>query len=313
MRLGLSTPEILELRGPKKKLSPIEPYEFLVESERSASGEVVEVATIFLTNRECPFRCLMCDLWKNTLDEPVRLGDITKQIRFALDRLPSTQTLKLYNSGNFFDSKAIPAGDRQEIAKLCEGFDTVVIENHPNLCNQQCLEFRDELSGHLEIAMGLETVHPEVLPSLNKQMTLDEFRHASEFLVRNDISVRAFVLLKPPYLNEDEGIEWALKSIDFAVECGVSCVAVIPTRAGNGAIDLLQSRGEFSPPKLRSLESVLEQSLAPENRYRVFADVWDAKQFARCRRCADERIQRIEKMNMTQKTQTPVCCDCEMT
>ena len=32
------------------------------------TGGCVDVATLFLTNRECPFRCLMCDLWKNTLE-----------------------------------------------------------------------------------------------------------------------------------------------------------------------------------------------------------------------------------------------------
>lgn len=311
MGATLSTQEIVRLRGPKNEVSPTQPYAFLVEPERSADGEVVDVATIFLTNRECPYRCLMCDLWKNTLDTTVRSGNIAQQIRYALERLPKTKSLKLYNSGNFFDAKAIPAGDRKEIVDICHGYETVVVENHPNLCNQRCIEFADMLNGRLEIAMGLETVHPEVLPRLNKQMTLDDFRRASEFLVRNDISVRAFVLLKPPYLSEDEGIDWALKSIEFAVDCGVSCVAIIPTRAGNGAIEMLQARGDFSPPALRSLESVLEQSLASVNHHRVFADVWDAAQFASCQRCTDQRIQRITRMNLTQSIQASTQCDCE--
>lgn len=311
MRATLSSHEILRLRGPKNEVSPTKPYAFLVEPERSAGGEVVDVATLFLTNRECPYRCLMCDLWKNTLDDPVQPGDVANQIRYALDRLPDTKSLKLYNSGNFFDSKAIPAGDRKEIAKLCDGFETVVIENHPNLCNQRCVEFRDMLDGRLEIAMGLETVHPEVLLTLNKQMTLDDFRRASEFLVGNEISVRAFVLLKPPYLDEDEGIHWALKSIEFAVDCGVSCVAVIPTRAGNGAIEMLQEQGDFSPPDLRSLESVMDQSVEKHTECRVFADLWDANQFASCDRCAVDRIHRMETINRTQVIQSPVQCDCD--
>ena len=33
-------------------------------------------AVVFLTNRECPFRCVMCDLWMNTLDETVPRGAI---------------------------------------------------------------------------------------------------------------------------------------------------------------------------------------------------------------------------------------------
>lgn len=309
-RTTLTTEEILRLRGQKNIVSPTKPYAFLVEPELAEHGDVVDVATVFLTNRECPYRCLMCDLWKNTLDVPVRDGDIVEQMRYALERMPDAKRLKLYNSGNFFDAKAIPRRDRIEIATLCRRFETVVVENHPSLCNQQCIEFKDRLDGKLEIAMGLETVHPEVLPLLNKQMTLDGFRHATEFLCANDISVRAFVLLKPPYLNEREGIEWAVKSVEFAVGCGVSCVAVIPTRPGNGVIELLAERGDYSPPQLRSLESVLEQSLAGPKTYRVFADLWDAEKFSSCNECMAARIERIGQMNLTQTVPSPVQCHC---
>ena len=65
-------------------MDPRRPYAYLVEPECNALGEIVDVATLFLTNRECPFRCLMCDLWKNTLAEPVSRGDIPTQIRWAL-------------------------------------------------------------------------------------------------------------------------------------------------------------------------------------------------------------------------------------
>ena len=90
------------------------------------------------------------------------------------------------------------------------------------------------LAGHLEVAMGLETVHPEVLAKLNKQMTLDDFERATRFLNERGIPVRAFILLRPPFLTEDEGVEWAIRSIELAFEWGIECCSVIPTRAGNG-------------------------------------------------------------------------------
>ena len=106
-----SESEVFAARGPKNRVDPQLPWAALVEPERTASGQIVEVATIFLTNRECPFRCLMCDLWKNTTDEPVPAGAIPAQIDHALARLPPAQHIKLYNSGNFFDPLAIPPGD----------------------------------------------------------------------------------------------------------------------------------------------------------------------------------------------------------
>ena len=77
------------------------PWAFFVEEERSAAGEVVPVATVFLTNRECPWRCVMCDLWRNTLAEETPAGAIPTQIEYALERLPAARQIKLYNSGSF--------------------------------------------------------------------------------------------------------------------------------------------------------------------------------------------------------------------
>ena len=59
--------EILAARGPKNAVDPLVPWAFMPEPERTADGKIADVATIFLTGRECPLRCLMCDLWKNTL------------------------------------------------------------------------------------------------------------------------------------------------------------------------------------------------------------------------------------------------------
>ena len=103
--------DILAARPPKQPLDPWRPYAYLVELERTASGRVEDVATVFLTNQECPFRCTMCDLWKYTLDERVPVGAIPAQIDHALEQLSSAKHLKLYNAGNFFDAQAIPPED----------------------------------------------------------------------------------------------------------------------------------------------------------------------------------------------------------
>src|SRR5690242_17068687 len=102
---------ILAARGAKNRVDPLRPFAFMVEPEPDESGTVEDVATIFLTNRECPFRCLFCDLWKNTTDETVPIGAIPEQIDYALERLPPAAHVKLYNSGNFFDKRAIPPED----------------------------------------------------------------------------------------------------------------------------------------------------------------------------------------------------------
>src|SRR5258708_32978488 len=93
-------------------LDPLKPHAFFVEQERAGSGRILHSATILLTNRECPWRCLVCDLWKNTLTASVPLGAIPEQIAFALAPLQGRPArLQLYNRGTFFGPAAIPVQD----------------------------------------------------------------------------------------------------------------------------------------------------------------------------------------------------------
>ena len=298
---------ILSHRGQKNKIEFGRPYDLVVEKERRPNGRVEDTAIIFLSNKECSFKCLMCDLWKNTSDESVPVGAIPDQIEWSLKKLPSARHIKLYNSGSFFDEKAIPHSDYPAIAKHVDHFETVIVESHPNLISDKCLEFRDQISGKLEVAIGLETAHPDILARLNKKMTLDDFKRGVEFLNRNNIDSRAFILLRPPFMTEEEGVHWAKKSIDFAFDCGVNSCTVIPVRAGNGAMEELMKRGDFNMPDLRSLEEVLEYGIS-QKRGLVFADLWDLELFSDCHVCFKDRYDRMHQMNLTQKTAPKFNC-----
>ncbi len=302
--------QILAARGSKNAVDPHVPWAYLVEPERSALREVVDIATIFLTNRECPFRCLMCDLWKNTLDEPTPPGAVPRQIEYALARLPSARHIKLYNSGNFFDPLAIPRSDYAQIARLVAPFEKVIVENHPRMCDDDCLRFRDLLPARLEVALGLETSDPPTLRMLNKRMTVSDFDRAAEFLVNAGIALRVFLLLKPPGIGEQAGIDMALASIEHAFDCGATCCSVIPTRGGNGIMEQLAERKLFAPPRLESLERVLELGIGL-SRGRVFVDLWDAEKLAACSHCGPQRIDRLRQMNLSQQVLPTTACDCE--
>jgi archaeosine synthase beta-subunit len=299
---------ILAQRGMRNPVNPQQPYAFLVEDERTATGEVASTATVFLTNRECPWRCLMCDLWRNTLTESVPDGAIPRQIDYALERLPAARQIKLYNSGSFFDPRAVPPEDYKEIAQRVREFERVIVECHPALVGDACLRFRDLLNRRLEVAMGLETVHPTILPQLNKHMTLEMFASAARFLRENDIDLRVFILVRPPFLREDEAVTWAERSLDFAFECGATAATLIPTRGGNGAMEALAASGDFAPPALHTLERAAEQGIAM-NRGRVFADLWNAESCRGCAKCRELRIARLRTMNLEQTIPAAIACD----
>lgn len=284
----------------------------------------MESAVVLLTNKECPWRCLMCDLWKNTLAQSVLSGAIPAQIAHALKELTALRTdpdtdkhcpsvlaqLKLYNSGSFFDSAAIPLEDYGTIAEKVSFAKNVIVESHPRLVGERALRLQGLLPGSLEVAMGLETIHPEILPRLNKKFTLEHFVQAATFLRKAGIAMRAFVLVKPPFMDENEGVEWAVRSAEFAFKCGATAVSLIPTRPGNGAMERLIETGEFMPPRLSSLERALNHGLALQVG-RVFADTWNIVNLASCPHCFDARKKRLEEMNLSQQVipafECPAC------
>jgi len=266
----------------------------------------------------------MCDLWKHTTTQTVPAGAIPAQIAQALQSLSSQafpqdsklpkkgsasafDQIKLYNSGSFFDPAAIPPVDYANIARLVSGAKRVIVESHPRLVGQRPLRFRDLLAASLEVAMGLETVHPEVLPRLNKKFTLTHFADAAERLRKEGIAMRAFVLVNPPFLEEGDGVKWAVRSAEFAFSCGATAVSLIPTRGGNGAMERLSEAGEFAPPRLASLERALELSL-DLGAGRVFADIWGLEQFSSCAVCFEQRKKRLMEMNLTQQKLPAIAC-----
>jgi len=307
-RFAERTAWILQHRGPRSAVDSSQPARAISEQECGADGRILAVNALFLTNRECPWRCLMCDLWRHTTERPVPPKAIPQQIAGALQHLPSADVIKLYNAGSFFDRHAIPSEDHPTIAEQCRPFSLVVVESHPTLVGDSVLRFRDRLHTRLEVAMGLETIHPRVLPRLNKRMTLGTFERAARLLRSEDIGLRTFVLLRPPFLTESEGLEWAVRSIEFAQICGATVVVLIPTRAGNGAIEALQAMGEFALPRLETLEQALAAGIDLK-RGRVFADLWDLDGFSRCSVCYPQRVARLREMNLCQETPASIVCD----
>ena len=114
-------------------------------------------------------------------------------------------------------------------------------------------------------------------------------------------------MLRPPFLSEDEGVEWALRSIRFAFELEIACCSVVPTRASNGIMEQLERDGWLETPKLSSMEAVQERGIELEAG-RVFIDTWDAQNFSRCPGCSEQRIARISAMNLSQNIDPRIAC-----
>ena len=303
---------ILAQRQPRRAApDPYVPHGVFLEQERLASGVIAASGVVLLTNRECPWHCVMCDLWQDTTRESVPEGAIARQVEQAVrtwsNAGPLPSQVKLYNSGSFFDPAAIPPADYAPVARQIAFARHVVVESHPLLVGERARGLRDLLSGSLEVALGLETAHPGVLDKLNKQFDLAQFARAAEVLAVERIALRVFLLVNPPFLDAGAGLEWVVKSAEFAFACGAGAVTLIPTRTGNGAMERLGASGEFVPPTLAQLEAA-QRSVLALGRGRVFADTWALEPFSACAHCFAARRDRLETVNREQRDLPPVPC-----
>ncbi len=376
-------------RGPKVALDPWRPIRVLHERERlggatdstgatrsrgpaGPAGSIGSIGStgsegagpapalaIFLAGAECPFRCVFCDLWRETLDGPTPPGAIARQVEIALRELGGPGDLdgsgagsgrraapgelnetvvKLYNASNFFDPRAVPEEDLWAVAALLAPARRVVVECHPRLIldgregrgGDLCRRFAGALAGdagggaELEVAMGLETVHPEAFPRLDKGMALEDFGAAAARLREMGVLVRAFVLVGAPFVPPEEAVTWAVRSVEHALAAGATHVSLIPVRVDDGTggpdradragsvMAALAARGELTPPRLGQLEEALERSLrvararsmerlgsSGREEPVITADLWDLERFATCASCLPVRRARLELANET--------------
>lgn len=271
---------------------------------------------MFLAGAECPFTCSFCDLWRYTLDGPTPAGALPRQLARALASIdrppPFPERLKLYNASNFFDRRAVPQEDLPRLAALAAPFRSITVESHAGMVGPLTIEFSAMLEGRLEVAIGLETIHPAAAAALNKRLDLPLFDRAAEFLRSHDIDLRVFVLLGVPHIAPAETIDWTVRSVEYAAVRGAQRVSIIPVRGGNGEMERLQSLGEFVPPRLAQLERALEQCL-PIRTTVVTADLWDVDRLPACESCRTPRTARLRAMNLGASPESPprVSCLCE--
>ena len=304
---------IRSLRSPKLDVDPFTPHGSLLEEERRPDGKIERALTVFLTGAECPFTCSFCDLWRFTIDGPTPPGALTRQLEGVLCSIdgPAPDRLKLYNASNFFDQRAVPTEDLPGIAALAAPFATVTVESHASTIGPRTLAFAAQLHGRLEVAVGLETIHPFASARLNKRLDLARFDSAAAYLSENGIDLRVFVLLGAPYVPSGESIAWTVRTVEHAVEQGASVVSVIPVRGGNGEMEQLGELGLFTPPSLSELEQVLEECLQFK-RSVVIADLWDVERLSTCEYCRPRRVDRLRRMNISRRREPRVACSfCE--
>ena len=310
MSLSAVDRRIRALRPPKRTFDAHTAHGSLLEEERRPDGRLERALTVFLAGAECPFTCSFCDLWQWTLDGPTPPGALVTQLQRVLDSLtgPVPDRLKLYTASNFFDRRAVPPADHAALARLADSFGAVTVESHASTIGRSTLEFARSITGRLEVAIGLETVHPRAMAELNKRLDLSRFDAAARVLADEGVDLRTFVLLGVPHVPDDASVDWTVRTVEHAAARGAAVVSIIPVRGGNGEMERLRALGAFTPPTLAQLEEALDRCLAL-GRTVVTADLWDVDRMPGCGGCRSRRIERLARINVTGCAEPRIECD----
>ncbi|MFB6096684.1 MAG: archaeosine biosynthesis radical SAM protein RaSEA [Haloferacaceae archaeon] len=318
-----------EIRGLKEKhYDPHEPTRVWLDEDNTPDG-VRQSLTIILNTGGCRWAraggCTMCGYVAESVEGgTVEHEALMDQIQACLDheRAESDEPsplVKIYTSGSFLDEREVPAETRRAVAETFADRERIVLESLPDFVDREKLADFTERGLAVDVAVGLETATDRVRhDAVNKYFDFADFEAASAEAVAAGAGVKAYLLLKPPFLSESEAVEDMVSSVRrcAAVE-GVHTVSMNPTNVQSYTmVDELHFRGGYRPPWLWSVAHVLEAT-ADEDVIVVSDPVGGGSDRGphNCGEC-DERVQRaIKDFDLRQDPAVfeQVACECEAT
>jgi radical SAM enzyme (TIGR01210 family) len=212
--------------------------------------------------------CTMCgEQAVTTRGKTVSPDEQVRQLARVLEDRSFAQhpILCIYNSGSFFNESELPPHVRDRMIGLVaktKGIEKLILETRPEYLTPQAVEDVAKLleGKTLEIAVGLETKSDEIRElCVNKNFTLQQFREHVEEICRL-VPVLIYVLIKPPFLTEQEGIDDAIATARFALEeLGASAVSFEPlSKQRHTLVERLCDRHLWRLPWLWSVVEVIQ-------------------------------------------------------
>jgi radical SAM enzyme (TIGR01210 family) len=129
---------------------------------------------------------------------------------------------------------------------------------------------------YFEVGIGLESSNDFVrINIINKGFTWNEFLRAKDLLHRFGFGVKAYLLFKPPFLEEYTAILDTYRSIRHCIEVGVDTISVNPTNIQMHTLcEELFNDNLFRPPWLYSLLILFKRALTPSDlrKIRIISD-----------------------------------------
>jgi len=280
--------EVLRKKGLQNKKSYStqklnRPVSFWTKKERLLD-KIGKEFTIILRTKGCYWAleqggCSMCGYIEDANIEDVSPEQIKNQFDYALENTiekinqdNNEYILKIFNSGSFFDDSEVNKEVRKyiygkvaQIPKIKE----FVIESRVELITQDKIEEIKEILSdkYVEIGVGVESVNDHIRNKyINKGINLKDFIRIKELCHKNGIGAKAYLLFKPPFLNEQGAIDDCISSIKSLIDMDVNSISINPCNVQkNSFVEYLWYQNRYRPPWYYSLFECFKKALKPSD------------------------------------------------
>ena len=298
------------------------------------------ILTIVLPTRGCSWAlsesggCSVCGYVNDSSrDQPIPSEQILEKIHHSLNQVDSPKSieLKLFNSGSFFDEDEISEEVRDYIFKkiaTVPKIKEIVIESRVDYITDEKLKRMKNIlkNKYVEVAIGLETVNDYIRNKyINKGLIFKNFLDTIQLCKENDVGVRAYLLFKPPFLNEQTAIEDCVNSIQTLAKLKVNTISINPLNIQKDSlVENLFYQNRYRPPWFYSLFKCLLMACKDNkilNSMRIISSPSGAgtkKGIHNClkRECNEIMSKTLEEFVLTQnvncliKNDSNFSCDC---
>ncbi|ACV47549.1 MULTISPECIES: archaeosine biosynthesis radical SAM protein RaSEA [Halomicrobium] len=307
---------------------PREPTRVWLDEDNTPDG-VYQSLTIILNTGGCRWAraggCTMCGYVAESVDGgSVAHEDLMAQIQYCLDHEDEEADekaglIKIYTSGSFLDEREVGAETRRAIAETFADRDRIVVESLPDFVDREKVAEFVDAGLETDIAVGLETATDRVRRDcVNKYFDFSDFEDAAAQAQAAGGGVKAYLLMKPPFLTESEAIEDMQRSVRKCADVeGCHTVSMNPCNVQRYTMveELFHDQG-YRPPWLWSVCEVLE-STADEDVIVVSDPVGHGSDRGphNCGECDDRAQRAIKDFDLRQDPSVfeQVTCDCEAT
>jgi hypothetical protein len=258
--------------------------------------------------------CSMCGYFNDTNISDINYEHLEHQLEKALKIYNNEKLVKIYTSGSFLDDREVAEPMQFKLLDSFSNANKIVIESRPEFVTEKKLEKLNKYKEKLIIALGLECASDEVLKnSINKGFTINEYKRAARLLNKYKMSLKTYILVKPPYVTEKDAIEYAVNTANFAAKYS-SYISFNPVNVQSFTlIEELWKEGFYRSPWLWSMIEILKRTA--ELGIVVSYPTGSFERGAHnCKKCNEEAMCIIKNFSLTQDKkilEQELNCECK--